>query len=85
MLLGRSHCPDEVNVSELPARYQQVWPATFYQLPVNTNITNEDCLLLESFQRDVHLFFKVWNDVTLTKYLETSFSCDRFFSGFRQK
>ena len=36
----------------------------------------------ESFQRDVHLFIEVWNDVTLAKYLETSSSRDRIFSPF---
>ena len=41
--------------------------------PVNRNITNEECLLLESFQRDVHLCFEVWNDVTLTKYFRDEF------------
>ena len=36
---------------------------------VERNTTNEERLLLESFQRDVHLFFflEVYNDVTLTK------------------
>ena len=52
--------------------YQEVLPATSVSCPVNRNITNEECLLLESFQKDIHLFFEVWNDVTLTKYLETS-------------
>ena len=36
--------------------------------PVDRNTTNEECLLLQSFQRDVHLFFQVKNDVALTKY-----------------
>ena len=39
----------------------------------------EECLLLESFQRDVHLLLEVYTDVALTEYLETSSSPDRMF------
>ena len=63
----------EVILSELPAMYPEVLPAT--SCPVNRD-TSEECLLLESFQKDVHLFFKVY-DVTSTKYLEMSSSRDQ--------
>ena len=47
--------------------------------PVNRNITNDECLLLESFQGDERLSFEVYDDVTLTEYLETSSPLDQIF------